>query len=93
MKKSNVDTETPSAIKHTSNSQNYQDQQMLYEQQKRKLHEQKKLQEQAAQQQHQMFPSPFQNLNNIKPSTGLTPGTVYAKPDKHYHPSRGSNVE
>lgn len=66
----------------------------MYDQQKleRKQLEQKKLQEQASQQQYQMMQSPFQNLNNVKPSTGLTPGTIYAQPDKHYNPHRGSNV-
>lgn len=43
-------------------------------------------------QQYPMLQSPFQNLNNLKPSTGLTPGTIYAQPDRNYNPNRKSNA-
>lgn len=91
LKLSNVDAKNVQPQKPQSVNQSYQEQQILYEQMKIKQLQQKKLEEQYKQQ-YQMNQSPFQNLNNLKPSTGLTPGTVYAKPDKHYNPERGSNV-
>jgi len=55
------------------------------------------MQQQMQQQynQPQINPStPFNSVNNNKPLTGLTPGTIYAQPNPNYNnPFKTSNVQ